>query len=466
MTDANVPESTTQPPPAAPKKRRKWPWILLGIVGLLILLVLLGPTLASTSPVRSIVISKINASLNGKLDISDWSIGWTSGVTLNGIKLDDDKGRRIVEVSSVRLPISLLGAARGNYDLGNVVVEKPNILNLEVYEDGTTNLDKLAKETPKEAKPAEPKKDEKPSKLPDVKGKITITEARGTIAFPDSKSKRPPIYLDPTNVVIEIADINQPIKDTINLAFHVGNAPQGTVTIAGDVSAIQNNLVAVDQLKTNQTIDIAAVDLSAFGPFASQPGAPLDLAGLAKGTLHLKADTLKAASVEGQLSVADLAVGGQPLKGDTYKSKALNIPINVTVTPLGASDSLVKIDKLQVESDHVLVDVSGQTTQSALENLGKNQPPGSDGAIAVAITSKDIPGLINSLRECMRGVAEGGGDHVRPILYARENRDVGERQGRRRHAGSGRPSGGDQRGQTDHARPSASRYGGDSAADG
>ncbi len=86
--------------------------MILALFVLLILLVLLGPTIASTAVVRSIVVSKINNSLNGKLDITDWSIGWTSGVTVTGIKLDDDKGRRIVEVSSVKIPASLIGLAR------------------------------------------------------------------------------------------------------------------------------------------------------------------------------------------------------------------------------------------------------------------------------------------------------------------------------------------------------------------
>src|SRR4051794_13815584 len=114
MTDIPAPPAPeTSTPAPAPRKRRKWPWVLLGLFVVLVLLLLLAPTIASTAPVRSIVVSKINNNLNGKLEVSDWSIGWTSGVSLNGVKLDDASGRRIAEVSSIRLPISLIGAARG-----------------------------------------------------------------------------------------------------------------------------------------------------------------------------------------------------------------------------------------------------------------------------------------------------------------------------------------------------------------
>src|SRR6185295_3727595 len=93
------------PPNTPPKKRRRrWPWVILAIVLLLVLLVALAPTLLSTAPARSIVVSKINNNLNGTLSVSDWSLGWTSGVVLNGVKVDDASGRRIVEVASIRVP--------------------------------------------------------------------------------------------------------------------------------------------------------------------------------------------------------------------------------------------------------------------------------------------------------------------------------------------------------------------------
>src|SRR5438128_8633556 len=121
------PSSPNQPaPPTAPpkpKKRRRWPWVI-GILLLLILLILLAPTIASTGAVRSVVIGKINESLNGKLAVNDWSLGWTSGVTLDSVKVEDAQGRRIAEVGSIRVPASLIGLARGNYDFGEIVIDK------------------------------------------------------------------------------------------------------------------------------------------------------------------------------------------------------------------------------------------------------------------------------------------------------------------------------------------------------
>src|SRR5687768_8112221 len=147
MTESNSAEPTPTPEDSKPKKRRRrrWPWVIAGVFAVLILLILLAPTIVSTAPVRSMVVGMVNDNLNGKLAINDWSIGWSSGVTLEGVKIEDEKGVRVLEVASIRVPVSLIGAARGNYDLGEVVIDRPTLVNVVVEEDGTTNLEKLAK---------------------------------------------------------------------------------------------------------------------------------------------------------------------------------------------------------------------------------------------------------------------------------------------------------------------------------
>src|SRR5882724_11513562 len=102
MTDnnpANDPQSPSQPPPGGepprtdaptPPPKRRWLrrtlYVVAGLVLVLLLLVLLIPTIASMGWVRSIVVGKVNDQLNGKLQIADWSIGWTGGIKADGLK--------------------------------------------------------------------------------------------------------------------------------------------------------------------------------------------------------------------------------------------------------------------------------------------------------------------------------------------------------------------------------------------
>jgi hypothetical protein len=379
---------------ASRKRRRRWPWVILGIVVVLILLVALLPTLLSTGAGKSFVVSKINNSLNGKLAIADWSIGWTSGVTLNGVKVDDQHGRRVLEIVRIRVPMSLIAAARGNYDLGETVIDKPNLVNLEIYEDGSTNLDKLVKDAGEKTKKPEDKAGD--GKIPDVKGKVTINGARATVSGPAVPS---PIHLDSGDVVINIPGINSAVTNEGKFVYHVGDSSPGTIALAGTVDAIENNQLNLEQLAADQKLQITSADLAAVEPFLQSPDAKTILGGVVNGALQLKAGANNAGA-EGQLTVKDFAYGGDALKGDVYKSANVSIPIHIVASGKGAATNL-KIQTFKLETDHVLVDVSGSATQGALENVAARKQPGADGQIAVAVNTKDLPGLVNLLRNTL-----------------------------------------------------------------
>src|SRR5438477_8639300 len=76
-------------PPAAKKKRRRWPWIVAAIFLMLIVLVLIAPMLISLGFARALVVSQVNGRLNAHVEIKDWSLGWFSPISLNGIVIND-----------------------------------------------------------------------------------------------------------------------------------------------------------------------------------------------------------------------------------------------------------------------------------------------------------------------------------------------------------------------------------------
>src|SRR6186713_1775898 len=101
MAEIQTPPATAPEPQPVPRKKKKrwWLRIVLALLVLIVLLMVFAPSIASTSPVRSIVVGKINDNLNGKLSVEDWSIGWFSGVDMRGVKIDDVDGSRIAEIA-------------------------------------------------------------------------------------------------------------------------------------------------------------------------------------------------------------------------------------------------------------------------------------------------------------------------------------------------------------------------------
>src|SRR5207253_3042488 len=166
-----------------------WPKVVIGILLIFILLVVFLPQIASLGFVRSIVVGKVNNNLNGKVAIDNWSLGWTGGVDVKGVKVYDESGKEILNVPKVSTKLSLIDAIRGRYKLGKTSVEGPVTFAIVVDKNGKTNLQKIAKETAPKA-PSGPKKAAEPSKLPNVSGDFNV-EAKGTIEQPD----KPVVYV-------------------------------------------------------------------------------------------------------------------------------------------------------------------------------------------------------------------------------------------------------------------------------
>src|SRR5215210_7493325 len=85
-------------PPPKRRRRRIWPKVLLVLLILIMLAVVFAPALLSTAPARSFVVGKINQNLNGLVEINNWALGWTSPVTVSGIKVFDKSGVQILEL--------------------------------------------------------------------------------------------------------------------------------------------------------------------------------------------------------------------------------------------------------------------------------------------------------------------------------------------------------------------------------
>ena len=97
----------TQPVHAPlPKRKRHRVLKVLGVlVLLLIVLVVCAPWIASTGPVRSIVVSQINNNLSGSVAIDDYSLGW-GGFHASGIKVYDDQKNLVAEITKLAAPVA------------------------------------------------------------------------------------------------------------------------------------------------------------------------------------------------------------------------------------------------------------------------------------------------------------------------------------------------------------------------
>ena len=249
------------------------------MVVLLLLLLLLAPTIASTSMVRSMVVNKINNDyLNGKLVIEDWSIGWTSGIKLTGVRLYDAGGSQLAEVPEVSTELSLLNAIHGNYKLGKTVIHADSF-NFIRNADGTTNFSTLAKSNPSPApsnnQPAAANAGPAPAspKLPDASGDIELQQCRG--AYTDnSLPENPKDKSGASRTVHHIAGwVDQAAghqfahRATPDDGGQGGRCSSDTLKIDGSILAVHGNVVDTDAARRAMRRSCWRTSTPALSPF-------------------------------------------------------------------------------------------------------------------------------------------------------------------------------------------------------
>ncbi|HYE20503.1 MAG TPA: hypothetical protein VEA69_18795 [Tepidisphaeraceae bacterium] len=382
----------------APKKRRRWLTILIAFVAVLFLLVALLPTLAGTGPGRALARSIVNGNLNGSVEFDDLSVGWTSGVTIDGLRVKDDKGQLVLKAGKVRTQLSLWRTLRkgfGDFDLGQTDVDGLDLANVHVDERGQLNLARLAKESKKE-KPTEPVK---------LAGEIRI---KGMVGKVSADQVAQVLRILPSDVTVKITGLDQPIAHDVKLALAVeqggtsasgatagagAQGKPGTITLRGDFDP--------KTVRFSEDLALAGVDLAALNPLLAigRTGpAPVRLTGVADGALKLTAQGPDNTGAEGLITVADAAASGPAFAGDTARSKSVRIPIKIARGAGGQLD----VPWVRVETDYGTVGIVASVPEESLRRLAKGEAPGGAGTITINVDFPKAADLVNSMPNLFR----------------------------------------------------------------
>ncbi len=122
------------------KKIIKYGGMVLG--GLVILLVIGYFIGTSGWFVKSAVLPRVGKAFNANIKADDISISPFSQVVVKNLSLTTLDNKPIVTVGSFTTRYSLINILRGNIDIKEITIGSP-VINLELYEDGTSNIQKL-----------------------------------------------------------------------------------------------------------------------------------------------------------------------------------------------------------------------------------------------------------------------------------------------------------------------------------
>lgn len=339
------------------RKKRKskiWLWILGG-VALLILIILFGiPLFLSSSAGKSLVVSQINQSVDGQVQMDDLSVGWFRGVRIQNMSFDDDQGSTSVQVKRIETQPQLAALLGGKVKLGKTVIENPRIY-LKVPSAEVRQAQEAKEEKAED-------KTEGRKELPVDQIDLEVVDGQATIEIAGQPGQK----VSFSNIASNVALVpGKASTMAFSMQVQDGQAP-GTVEAQGTVDADQKDWTIKDG---RFNVKIANLQLANLKPLFALAGQPMDMAGELNADASVQVANNALQNVQADATVTNFAQG----TGD--QRTTFEQPIRMTAQAAQVGDT-IRIDKLNVQSGFFAVDTSGDMNNlkySVQANLAETQ---------------------------------------------------------------------------------------------
>lgn len=255
---------TVSPPP--PARRRRFGWLrVLGIIfGVLLVLLVAGYFIATSSAFfKGVILPRVSKAMNAQVTVADASVSPFSRVILKDLQVRTTGADPLFSAAEVRLRYSLMKAIGGNILVEEAALESPTVILVE-NPDGSSNLDPILKSQQSVEQTQQAGTDEAGKEEPMQIDIRKISLSNGTIRMLK-------LYQEGTRDVTELTKANLTVEN-------VKNGQTGKMTLGADLR-MQSNPPAPN---TNGTLQ-ARLD----GDFSFVLGPDLMPTGI-KGSSHFQ----------------------------------------------------------------------------------------------------------------------------------------------------------------------------------
>ncbi|MHC4517528.1 MAG: hypothetical protein ACYTAS_02975 [Planctomycetota bacterium] len=327
------------------KKSRKWPWVLVGVLAVLVLAVALAPVYLSSDGFRRMIQAKIDRSTGGTTGIGKLAVGWLKGVQVSDFSFRDEAGWTHVSISGIDAQPRLGALLSGTLSLGETVVDTPRI-----------EID-LRKRPAPTAVAGGDKPQRAPTKaaglvlLGDVvinDGSVHLTDTVGkTVEFANLDAK---VSMRPLGQASRV-EVDMVVAD----AGHEGKGHGSSTVTAGESGGWRLKGTSGDIV-----VEVTDLKLDSLAPLFDLAGLELQAKGRVSADLQSTMQDGKLESVTATVKGQDLDIGGTALNGDRLQTSRLEVTGKLTQT-----ERAVRIDALTARADWASATATGTLPTSA-----------------------------------------------------------------------------------------------------
>ena len=338
-------KKTNQP---AQKKRSLWLKILLFVLIVVFVLIALGPTIVSTSPLRNFAVGQINQHINGRVSIDSWSIGWFTGVEIQGLSLEDENSEPVAAIENVSLDPSYLSLMGQNPQLGKINIRSLS-LDVRFDKEGQTSLEDVAVPSgePGARRAIQPSFD------------LKLTESVVRIHKPDAAV----LSIENINASVQMLSSGQPISFELSCDLTDARG-QGKIQAQGSIPRRVDGSFISELVQASAEVSVKGLDLQLLRPFLQRADLDLETAGLLDIGGHVQLNGLENIEVDCQANSTDIKLSGELFKGDELDLRDFSLRGKAY-----RRDMLLGLEELRLDSDLIALQTGGTMQLGASDKL-------------------------------------------------------------------------------------------------
>lgn len=326
-------QDSDKPKQVQTKRHRKWPWIVLGVLLILVLLAVLAPVYLSSESFEGMLQARISESTGGTADIGNLSVGWWKGVQVSNFSFRDESGWAAVRVDEIDAQPRLASLLGGDLALGRTVIDRPAV-----------DLDLRRR-------PASPDRSSPPPVAAlAMLNDIVIND--GSVNITDTSGKT--VRIGQLNSTLSLRLPGQPSR--VQVAMQVGEGQEaGTVRAEGTVTpARDKDGWTLEGTSGDVVVEVNDLDLESLAPILALAGLELQAQGQLSADVTTAVQDGKLETLRGTISGRNVDIGGEILKGDRLRTSELMVEARMT-----RQGETIRIDELDAQTDWADVTASG-----------------------------------------------------------------------------------------------------------
>jgi hypothetical protein len=375
-------------------KRGRLKYALL--VALLVIVVIVGllPAIVSMGPLRRMVVSAIDRTIDGDLGIESWKLTWFRGVTVSGVSYKSQQLDAAVE--SVKMSSGILQLLPGQVDAGELVITRPEIRYFQPV------LKHDVRKTPEGTPPRPPRKGREPQADPsprrfgvDVVGHLVVLD--GSLEILNAQDNNRIAAFD-YEADVKCEGLGSPVKIDVRAGqSRAGSAGRDALHLSGSIQLLQDGVFLPSRVTGDLRLAADDLDLAVLAPVATLVPQFPRTSGRLDGMLHLLLHDTR--SAKGELVATDLGLEGGALGKDRLEITRVSANIDATAVQGG----------LRVEQFHVTSPLFNINAHGNFKPVAGSDYPDGDLKLDAEVNVASLAGQLRSTLKLREGLEFSSG---------------------------------------------------------